>query len=116
MAIENKDDKRFLKNLRFLQSYHDQSSMDPGSLNGDKVTMYLKTPVVDGKYYILPSFDQETKQIIESEDEVGKKFSEAIEQGIVEGYDSADEALAALPIIYKQITGLDIQPKRFNGN
>tara|TARA_Y100000033_G_C2729477_1_gene102679 strand:- start:457 stop:807 length:351 start_codon:yes stop_codon:yes gene_type:complete len=112
MAIENKDDARFLKNLRFLQNYHNKSLEDPGSLGGKQVTMYLKTPVVDGKYYILPGFDQQSKKIIESEDEVGKRFSDVIEQGLVVGYDSADEALAALPIIYKQITGIDIIPKR----
>ena len=108
MSVETKNDTRFLKNYMFLNNYHNNSLKDPGGTKEKPITMFLSMPVVDDKYYILPTFLNKTKEIV-SEDEAGRYFREEIEQGLVKGYDTKEEAIEAHKKLYKTITGIDIE-------
>jgi hypothetical protein len=109
--IENKgDNSRFSKNKTFLQSYHNdvvgfgRQGLEVSPRGEETVTMKIIGLNINGKEYLLPSYDPETKQIM-SPQEIVEKFKPAIESGIIEGYKSPDEAELDRKIMYPTIVG-----------
>jgi SAM-dependent methyltransferase len=83
----------FPENKRFLQNFHDEVVSSDSELveDGMTTTMRITGVGINGKEYLLPSYDPESKTILDSE-EVAEKFMPLIESGEIEGYDSPEEA------------------------
>jgi len=81
------------ENFKFLESYHDavvRGGMT-GKMKGEDVTMYIKGLGVNGKEYLLPSYDPESGTIL-SDSGTRKKFKKLIDSGVIKGYDNPKQA------------------------
>jgi len=114
MAVENSaSGARLQRNKRFFKNFH-QGVLDSGkhgTVGGQMVTMRIIGVNVDGREYLLPSWDPDAGKIL-SGSEAARKYKPLIESGQIVGYDSADEAEADRRIFYPQIVGTgDEQPR-----
>ena len=99
------------KNLEFLKNYHDTVVREGRErYEGDDTGPESVTTIrivglgIDDNEYILPSYDPDTKQIMDAK-EVVAKFFPAILDGQIEGYKSKEEAKEDREKIYKSILG-----------
>ena len=115
MAVENSaSSARLQKNRRFFENFH-QGVLNSGKHgtdeSGQTVTMRIIGVNVDGREYLLPSWDPDTGRIL-SGSEAARKYQPLIKSGQIIGYDSADEAEIDRKIFYPQIVGTgDEQPR-----
>jgi hypothetical protein len=73
-------------------------------MDGQDVTMYIKGLEVDGKEYLLPSYDPASGSILTDEGTVDK-FKGLIDSGKIKGYDSPEQAEAERKKMYPVIVG-----------
>jgi hypothetical protein len=59
---------------------------------------------INGKEYLLPSYDIDTKTIMNNQ-QIVEKFKPLIESGVIEGYQNPDEAELDRKIMYPTIVG-----------
>tara|TARA_R100001377_G_scaffold29498_1_gene16056 strand:+ start:563 stop:958 length:396 start_codon:yes stop_codon:yes gene_type:complete len=109
--IENKQDNaRFSKNKGFLQSYHNnvvssgKQGLQASMRGGETVTMKIVGLEYNGKEYLLPSYDPETKTIM-SPQQIVEKFKPLMDSGEIEGYKNPSEAELDRKIMYPTIVG-----------
>jgi hypothetical protein len=81
------------ENFKFLESYHDAVVRGDmaGKMDGKDVTMYIRGLGVNGKEYLLPSYDPESGTIL-SAGGTRKKFKKLIDSGVIKGYDNPKQA------------------------
>ena len=109
--IENKQNgERFTKNKSFLQSYHNDvvsdgnQGLEASMRGGETVTMKIVGLEYNGKEYLLPSYDPETKTIM-SPQQIVEKFKPLMDSGEIEGYKNPSEAELDRKIMYPTIVG-----------
>ena len=109
--LENKgNNNRFVKNKQFLQSYHNDvvktgnQGIEATPEGGKTVTMKIVGLNINGKEYLLPSYDIDTKTIMNNQ-QIVEKFKPLIESGVIEGYQNPDEAELDRKIMYPTIVG-----------
>ena len=94
MAVETRNDSRFVTNYNFLNDYHLKNfTVYPEPILVDGVpktttSMQLGTFGVDGKTYILPTYNKDIGKI----ENPPEFFSELIKKGKIVGYEDLDEA------------------------
>ena len=110
-ALKNEGGIISKKNLEFLKNYHDTVVREGRErYEGDDTGPESVTTIrivglgIDDNEYILPSYDPDTKQIMDAK-EVVAKFFPAILDGQIEGYKSKEEAKEDREKIYKDIIG-----------
>ena len=89
-------------NKTFFEGMHSavlKLSLEQIDEEGKITTMRIASVEVDGKTYLLPTYDPDTKTVMDVSSDEGKqalveKFSPLIEVGIITGYNSAEEAEA----------------------
>lgn len=72
---------------------------------GRDVTMYITGLEYNGKEYLLPAYDPETKQVITDNRALLEKYKPLIDAGQIAGYGSPQEAEQDRMIFYPQIVG-----------
>ena len=93
--------KNDLADFRSYQTrYSDETEKQQKQLiNDGSITSVYSRTVQDpqsGKWYNVPGYDRETRKIIDSEDEILRKFLPDIRAGRVQGYDTVDSAVKAV--------------------
>jgi hypothetical protein len=81
------------ENKEFLENFHNEVISSGSELveDGMTTTMRITGIGIKGKEYLLPSYDPETKRILDPK-ETAEKFMPLIDSGVIEGYDSPEEA------------------------
>jgi len=98
---------RFERNKQFFGGFHrnvlgtGRQGTTPG---GETVTMNIIGVNVDGKEYLLPSWDPDTSSVMTSQEAV-RKFMPAIRSGQIVGYDSPEQAEMDRRAFYPEIVG-----------
>jgi len=98
---------RFERNKQFFRGFHrnvlgtGRQGTTPG---GETVTMNIIGVNVDGKEYLLPSWDPDTSSVMTSQEAV-RKFMPAIRSGQIVGYDSPEQAEMDRRAFYPEIVG-----------
>tara|TARA_R110002153_G_scaffold43179_2_gene122210 strand:- start:1729 stop:3165 length:1437 start_codon:yes stop_codon:yes gene_type:complete len=102
------------KNKQFLKDFHDNvvssnSQLVEETEQGPRTTtMRIVGMNIKGKEYLLPSYDPDTKSVIDTSTQEGRdalveKFLPLIEEGDIEGYSSPQEAEADRKNFYGDI-------------
>ena len=93
-------------NKKFLQNYHDNVlETNRSGKDGDKtVTMRIVGIGIEGKEYLLPSYDPDTQEIMNT-DQIYDKFKADIDAGRVVGYPDWSLAEQDREKMYPEIIG-----------
>ena len=124
MAIESKTkEDRFTRNKNFFKTYH-QNVLSTGRVGsnpeiGDNITMFISGTNIDGKEYLIPLYNPDTKQVegtpyqVEREGQTKtfyrpnqkaiERARKYIKEGKITGYYTPEEAENDRKIFYPQI-------------
>ena len=91
--MSSSDDLVHPENKEFLENFHNEVVSSGSELveDGRTTTMRITGIEIKGKEYLLPSYDPDTKTILDPK-EIAERFMPLIESGEIEGYDSPEEA------------------------
>jgi hypothetical protein len=114
MSTEESTEVLIPKNKQFLKDFHDNvvssnSQLVEETEQGPRTTtMRIVGMNIKGKEYLLPSYDPDTKSVIDTSTQEGRdalveKFLPLIEEGDIEGYSSPQEAEADRKNFYGDI-------------
>jgi hypothetical protein len=124
MAIENKTkEDRFTRNKNFFKNYH-QNVLSTGRVGsnpniGGNITMFISGTNIDGKEYLIPLYNPDTKQVegtpyqVEKDGQIKtfykpnqkaiERARKYIQEGKITGYETPQEAEKDRQIFYPQI-------------
>lgn len=91
--MSSSDDLVHPENKEFLENFHNEVVSSGSELveDGRTTTMRITGIEIKGKEYLLPSYDPDTKTILDPK-EIAERFMPLIESGEIEGYDSPEQA------------------------
>ena len=94
-------------NAEFFKKFHDDVVRSGRAVteNGKTTTMRIVGVEVNGKEYLLPSFDPQTGKVINDYDKLVDKYMPDIKAGRIKGYDDYKQAERDRKIFYPQIVG-----------
>ena len=94
-------------NAQFLKKFHDDVVRSGRSVteNGKTTTMRIVGVEVNGKEYLLPSFDPQTGKVISDYDKLVDKYMPDIKAGRIKGYNDYKQAEQDRKVFYPQIVG-----------
>ena len=96
------------QNAQFFQGFHNYvmgNNLQGTDDQGRDVTMYITGLEYNGKEYLLPAYDPDTRQVITDSRALLEKYKPLIDSGQIAGYDSPQEAEQDRMIFYPQIVG-----------
>jgi len=112
----NNSNLRFEKNKDFFENFHRnvlETERQGTTEGGEIITMRIVGLNVDGKEYLLPSWNPDTRKVMDENtdsgrEEIVKRFLPLIKSGQIVGYDSPEQAEIDRNIFYPEIiTGYD---------
>jgi len=94
------------KNKEYFKKFHNYVMSEGKELtqNNKTVTMRIIGVNHEGKEYLIPSYDPETKKVLSDED-AKQKYLQDIKSGKLKGYNNPTEAERDREIFYPLIVG-----------
>ena len=94
------------ENKKFFEDFHNRVVSEGRELveDGQTTTMRIMGVGLEGKEYLIPSYDPDTKRVLNA-DEAIQKYMPLIKEGKLKGYDTPQQAEADRLMFYPEIVG-----------